>query len=79
MDLINTFPVLTDRRVGNRLDIYITIEIRDILVGFTPRRMVDFAYVDARGSAVWLLPVPGEMTGTFELFVKIYGAVVCGG
>ena len=41
--------------------------------------MVDFAYIDACGSAVGLLPVPGEVTSAFELFVKIYGAVVCGG
>ena len=41
--------------------------------------MVDFAYVDACGSVVWLLPVFRQMTGTFELFVKIHGAVICGG
>ena len=41
--------------------------------------MVDFEYVDACGSIVRLLPVSGEMAGTLELFVEIYGAVVCGG
>ena len=41
--------------------------------------MDDFAYIDACGSAIGLLPVLGQMTGTLELFVKVRGAVVCGG
>ena len=41
--------------------------------------MIDFAYVDNYGSTIWLLPTPGNETGgTLKLFVKIYGAVVCG-
>ena len=42
------------------------------------RKVVDFAYVDACGLDVLFLPVPGEMTGTLELLVKISGAVICG-
>lgn len=83
MNLIDTFSVSTRRIASQGLDIFVAVEIGNTLVDGMIRRtacreeVVDFAYVDACGSTVWLLPILGKVTGTPKLFVKIRGAVIC--
>ena len=84
MNLVDTFPVSTGCVASEGLDMFVAVEIGDtFLDGMTRstacgQEVVDFAYVDACGSTIWLLPILGKVTGTPKLFVKIRGAVICG-
>ena len=85
MNLVNTFSVSTGRSAGDGFDIFVAVDIGDTLVDGMTRRtacremVVNFAYVDACGSTIWLLLILGKVTGTPKVFVKIRGAVVCRG
>ena len=84
MNLVDAFSVSTGRGAGERLDLFVAVEIGDTLVGGKARRtacgekVIDFAYVDTCGFTTWLLPIFGKVTSTPKLFVEIYSAVICG-